>query len=75
MLPKNIAIRVQARKTLCRYQARVNGKASQKRQPNISLKNRFNLLLFSSSYFYLKLFIVIHVGYLENKVDELMKHV
>ena len=43
---------MQASTTLCRCQARINGEASQKTQPNISLKRGFYLLLFSSSYFF-----------------------
>ena len=51
---------VQASTTLCRCQARVNGEASQKTQPNIPLKRSFYLLLISSSYSYLKFFVLIH---------------
>ena len=45
------AIGVQASTNLCRCQARVNGEAAQKIQPNIPLKRDFYLLLFSFSYF------------------------
>ena len=51
---------MQASTTLCLCLARANGEASQKTQPNIPLKKGFYLLLFSSSYSYLKFFVLIH---------------
>ena len=54
---------------LCRCQARVNGEASQKTQHNIPLKS-FYLLLFSFSYFYLKLFILIMFELLCSRATE-----
>ena len=61
------AVGVQASTTLCRCQARINGEASQKTQPNIALKRGFYLLLFSSSYFNFKIFILIHACLLHFK--------
>ena len=65
----NPAIGVQASRTLCRCQARVNGEASQNTQSHIPLKRGFYLLLFPSSYSYFKFFVLFMLESLERRLN------